>query len=211
MKKGIESVVAETAEWSNGTVSQDEWTAEWIGTDEVYNPAEGANKMPDPWFRKTFHLKEKPAKATLFVASVGYHEVYVNGQKIGDHLLAPAVTDHTKRARYLAYDIAPALNQGENVIALWLGVSWSIFAPYATPDKPRTPIVIAQADLDTIRDSTSRLVKAARSFQVALDATLSTIGASSKAENASRTDGDLAAFFSPSEIWLRQPARGIRN
>jgi murein DD-endopeptidase MepM/ murein hydrolase activator NlpD len=57
-----------------------------------------------------------------------------------------------------------------------------------------------QADLDTIRDSTSRLVKAARSFQVALDATLSTIGASSKAENASRTDGDLAAFFSPSEI-----------
>ncbi len=57
-----------------------------------------------------------------------------------------------------------------------------------------------QADLDTIRDSTSRLVKAARSFQVALDATLSTIGASSKAENTSRTDGDLAAFFSPSEL-----------
>lgn len=57
-----------------------------------------------------------------------------------------------------------------------------------------------QSDLDTIRDSTSRLVTAARSFQVALDATLSTIGASSKPENSSRTDGDLAAFFSPSEI-----------
>jgi alpha-L-rhamnosidase len=54
---------------------------------------------------------------------------------------------HKKRARYIAYSIAPALNRGKNVIALWLGTSWSIFAPYATPDKPRTPIVIAQADL----------------------------------------------------------------
>ncbi|MEN6589092.1 MAG: alpha-L-rhamnosidase N-terminal domain-containing protein, partial [Proteiniphilum sp.] len=146
-EKGNESVYAKTAEWSTGLFSQDEWTAKWIGTDEVYNPAEGSNKMQDPWFRKTFDLKEKPTKATLFVASVGYHEVYVNGQKIGDHVLAPAVTDHTKRARYIAYDIAPALNRGKNVIALWLGTSWSIFAPYATPDKPRTPIVIAQADL----------------------------------------------------------------
>ncbi len=90
-----------------------EWTAKWIGTGEVYNPAEGSNKMYDPWFRKTFYLNEKPYRATLFVASVGYHEVYVNGQKIGDHVLAPAVTDHTQRARYIAYDIAPpALKRG---------------------------------------------------------------------------------------------------
>ena len=87
---------------------QKEWTAKWIGTHEAYDPAEGPNKMQDPWFRKTFSLREKPSKATLFVASVGYHEVYVNGQRMGDHVLAPAVTDHTKRARYIAYDIAPA-------------------------------------------------------------------------------------------------------
>ena len=146
-EKEYESGSSEAAEWSTGLFSQDEWTAKWIGTGEAYNPAKGANKMSDPWFRKTVHLNEKPAKATLFVASVGYHEVYVNGQKIGDHLFAPAVTDHTKRARYIAYDIAPAMQRGENVIALWLGTAWSIYAPYATPDKPRTPIVIAQADL----------------------------------------------------------------
>ena len=34
--------------------------------------------MQDPWFRKTFDLAKKPGRATLFVASVGYHEVYVN-------------------------------------------------------------------------------------------------------------------------------------
>lgn len=135
------------AKWSTGLFSQDEWTAQWIGTDEAYNPAEGPNKMQDPWFRKSFVLKEKPSKATLFVASVGYHEVHVNGKKIDDHVLAPAVTDHTQRARYIAYDIAPALSKGDNVIVLWLGTSWSIFGPYATPDKPRTPLVIAQTDI----------------------------------------------------------------
>ena len=146
-ERGNESGFDEVAEWSTGLFTQNEWTAKWIGTGEAYDPAEGGNKMQDPWFRKTFHLKTKPSKATLFVASVGYHEVYVNGQKMGDHLLAPAVTDHTKRGRYIAYDIAPALQQGDNVIALWLGTSWSIYAPYATIDKPRAPIVIAQVDL----------------------------------------------------------------
>lgn len=146
-EKGRVSEHGKRARWSTGLFSQDEWTAKWIGTDEAYNPADGSNKMYDPWFRKTFSLKEKPSKATLFIASIGYHEVYVNGQKIGNHVLAPAVTDHTKRARYIAYDIAPALTSGNNVIALWLGTSWSIFGPYATPDKPRTPLVIAQADI----------------------------------------------------------------
>ncbi len=139
-ERGNESGFGEVSEWSTGLFSQNEWTAKWIGTGEAYDPEEGSNKMPDPWFRKTFSLKEKPSKATFFVASVGYHEVYVNGQKIGNHLLAPAVTDHTKRARYIAYDIAPALQQGDNVIALWLGTSWSIYAPYATNDKPRAPL-----------------------------------------------------------------------
>lgn len=146
-ENGNESDFSEIAEWSTGLFEQEEWTAQWIGTDETYNPEEKSNTMQDPWFRKSFALDEKPSKATLFVASVGYHEVYVNGKKIGDHVLAPAVTDHTQRARYIAYDIAPALNCGNNVIAVWLGVSWSIFAPYATSDKPRSPLLLAQTDI----------------------------------------------------------------
>lgn len=146
-EKGRQSKFSEPAEFSTGLFSESEWTAKWIGTTDVYNPDDGPNKMYDPSFRKSFRLNEKPVKATIFVASVGYHEVYVNGQKIGDHVLAPAVTDHTQRARYIAYDISSALQQGNNVIALWLGTSWAIFAPYATPDKPRTPLVIAQTDI----------------------------------------------------------------
>lgn len=141
------STASDIASFNTGLFHQDEWTAQWIGSSEIFKYSEKGNNVTDPWLRKTFKLKSKPAKANIFVASVGYHELYVNGQKIGNDVLAPAVTDHSKRARYIAYDIADALVKGENVIALWLGTSWSIYAAYITQDKPKTPIVIAQADI----------------------------------------------------------------
>ncbi len=56
-----------------------------------------------------------------------------------------------------------------------------------------------QGQLDAMRDTSTRLVKAARSFQLALDSTLAKIGAKPNATaNASR-DGDLAAFFELSD------------
>lgn len=73
--------------------------------------------------------------------------MYVNGQRVGEEVLAPAVTDHTKRARYVAYDIAPLLRKGENVIAVWLGTSWSIFPGYDLPNgRPSTPLFSGQVD-----------------------------------------------------------------
>lgn len=146
-EKGIASPWSAVAEWNTGLFSQREWSAKWIGSSQLFNYKAIDCNVYDPWLRKNIVLDEKPHRAMLFVASVGYHEVYVNGKRMGDEVLAPAVTDHTKRARYVAYDIAPALKKGKNVIALWLGASWSVFAPYITPDKPRTPIVMAQADL----------------------------------------------------------------
>lgn len=134
------------AQWSTGFFSDKEWTAKWIGSSELFIPGSKDCNITDPWLRKTFVIDRSPKKATLFVASIGYHEVYVNGKKIGDPVLAGAVTDHTKRARYLAYDIAEQLQPGKNVIALWLGTSWSIFAAYNSPNRPRTPIVTAQVD-----------------------------------------------------------------
>ena len=141
------SAWSDVAQWSTGLFAQSEWTAKWIGTSQLFNPSQRNSNIDDPWMRKTIHLDDTPQKAMMYIASVGYHELYVNGNKIGDHVLAPAVTDHTKRARYIAYDIADNLIKGENIIALWLGTSWSIYAPYITDDKPRTPIVIAQADV----------------------------------------------------------------
>jgi len=135
------------ARWTMGLL--DEWQAKWIGTDQLNQGNE--NTIIDPFLRKTFLLDKKPEKANIYVASVGYHELYVNGKKVGDAVLMPSVVDHTKRARYITYEIADYLNKGKNVIALWLGVGWSIYQGYKTEDKPQTPIVIAQAEINDIK------------------------------------------------------------
>ena len=144
---GKQSHWSETAYWTTGLFKPADWTAKWIGTGDTQDPNTAECTIADPWFRKTFFLDKRPSKAVIFIASIGYHEVYVNGKKIGNDVLSPCVTDHLKRARYVAYDIARELKPGKNVIALWLGTSWSIFSSYATDDKPRAPIVIAQADI----------------------------------------------------------------
>jgi alpha-L-rhamnosidase len=138
--------------WSMGLLDKRDWSARWIGTDAIHVRRPGwpvpDNTMPDPWFRKQFVLDALPARAMLYVASIGYHEVYVNGRKVGDAVLAPCATNHKKRARYCTYDIAKCLRPGKNVVGLWLGTSWSIFPPYRSADRPASPLVLAQADFE---------------------------------------------------------------
>jgi alpha-L-rhamnosidase len=147
-EKGDISRWSEQAQWTTGLFRKSEWKGSWIGTKQIFNPSLTDCNIWDPWFRKNYRLVKKPERAILYLASVGFHELYVNGQKVNNDVLSPAVTDHVKRARYVAYDIAPLLQRGENVIAIWLGTSWSIFGPYIEKSRPNTPIVIAQANID---------------------------------------------------------------
>lgn len=133
--------------FTTGFFEHNEWMGQWIGDDQQFVPGTADCNIWDPWIKKTFVLKEDPGRAFIYVASVGYHELYINGSKAGKGILAPAVTDHTKRARYIAYDISALVRRGENTIGLWLGTSWSVFGPYRIKDngRPLTPIVSAQA------------------------------------------------------------------
>lgn len=65
------------------------------------------------------------------IASLGYHEVYVNGMKVGDKVLQPAVSQLDKHAFWVKYDITPYLREGHNQIMLWLGQGWGRI--YGTP------------------------------------------------------------------------------
>ncbi len=149
-KDGNWSGWSEPACWSAGLSAAD-WQAHWIAAPDAAGQNKGGepveNTIPDPWLRKTFRLEQAPRQAWLYVASIGYHELYINGKKVGERVLAPSVTNHRKRARYITYDITGLLQPGENVIGFWLGVSWSIFPAYQTPDKPAAPMVLAQAEL----------------------------------------------------------------
>ncbi|MFC4675765.1 family 78 glycoside hydrolase catalytic domain [Dysgonomonas termitidis] len=149
------SAWSEPSFWTMG-ITQNSWKGKWIGANglDLDKQNEGSISMrrADPWIRKNLELAEKPEKAVIYVASVGYHELYVNGKKIGDKVLMPSVSDHKRRARYITYDIAKELEKGDNVIALWLGTSWSIFPAYQTDDKPNAPLTLVQAEI-TFQDN----------------------------------------------------------
>ncbi len=143
---------SEPASWTMGLLEPREWEAKWIGTGESLEKGEPVracnNTLADAWLRRTIELEAKPTRATAFVASVGFHELYVNGVKAGAAVLVPNVTDNSKRARYVAYEIGTLLQAGKNVIGIWLGTGWSIFPKFVTADKPRAPIVLGQFDIE---------------------------------------------------------------
>ena len=147
---GVWSDWSKPARWNMGLLEKTDWKAQWIGADDAMrseNDRHRDGNPPDPWLRKTFDLPAKPERAVIYVASVGYHELYINGHKVGDAVLEPCATDNRVRARYVTYEIGKYLKRGRNVVGLWLGTSWSIFPPYQTTDKPCGPLVLAQADI----------------------------------------------------------------
>lgn len=159
-ERGRWTAWSEPARWTVGLLKAEDWKAQWIGTADIFahppprpNNIVEQNTIRDPWLRKEFELSAAPERATAYVASIGYHELYVNGVRAGDGVLEPGVADNSKRARYVTYEIGRLLRPGRNVIALWLGVSWSIFPHYlppekpADPERPATPMALGQFDL----------------------------------------------------------------
>lgn len=102
--------------WTMGLLQPDDWSAKWIGF-----PADETS----PWLRKEFKLADKPDTAMVFVNVRGYYELHVNGVKVGDDVLSPAVSDLRKRSLYRAHDISKLLRAGDNCVGLWLGRGWS--------------------------------------------------------------------------------------
>jgi alpha-L-rhamnosidase len=76
------------------------------------------------YLRKTFTIKKPIQQAVIRIAGIGYHELELNGQKIGDHVLDPGATDYTKSVLYTSYDITTALTPSENCVGVILGNGW---------------------------------------------------------------------------------------
>jgi len=76
---------------------------------------------PSPLFRKDFSIKKDIRNASLYICGLGYYEAFINGQKVGDHVLDPAWTNFEQRAMYAAYDVTNMIGKGDNAIGVMLG------------------------------------------------------------------------------------------
>lgn len=99
------------------------WTGYWINTGKTMS-APSREVGSAPYLRKTFECPAKPARATAYLCGLGWHELYINGRKVDDRVLAPVVTQYDKRDSYIEYDITPFVKQGKNAVAVLLGNGW---------------------------------------------------------------------------------------
>ena len=102
------------SEWSSdecfsiGLLHEGKWSGYWIGLEQLMPGEERGmhTRMAARYLRKEFSLKDKAIKrATAYVAGIGLHEFYVNGQRIGDGVLQPVPSDYRKTIYYNTYDI----------------------------------------------------------------------------------------------------------
>lgn len=106
------------ARFETGMMSQQNWKGSWI------SDGESIDTRPAPYFRKIFTIPKKIRSARAYIAVAGLYELYINGQKIGDHALDPMYTRFDRRTLYLTHDITSSLVTGNNAIGVLLGNGW---------------------------------------------------------------------------------------
>jgi alpha-L-rhamnosidase len=109
---------SEPARFTMGLLNPGDWKGEWIYKEDQ-------EKTDHNWYRKNITINQTAASAFVYVGSFGYHEVYVNGKKVTENVLNPVSSYMKKRIPYLTYDIAPYLQKGDNVIAVWHAAGWA--------------------------------------------------------------------------------------
>lgn len=143
---------------------QDTWTARWISDDPsdvdvVDAPDEGELALPDHGLRPVIELRRAftvhtpPIRARLYATARGLFEAHLNGQRVGDHELAPGWTDYRDRIDYTVHDVTDLLRESDNLLRFSIADGW--WSGYVGFDPRRSgahygtfPQLIAELHLD---------------------------------------------------------------
>lgn len=104
--------------FETGMMKMTNWKGTWI------SDRNDINILPAPYFRKVFESGKKIRAARAYVAAAGLYELYLNGNKVGNHRLDPMYTRFDRRNLYVTYDVTHYLQQGKNAVGVLLGNGW---------------------------------------------------------------------------------------
>lgn len=147
-EKNKSSSWSQPARFSIGLLNESDWRASYI----AFNTEEGYCECPQLY--KTFEVSDTSSPILLHVNSLGYHEVYLNGQKVGKGVLVPAVSQYDKRSLINTYDVSSLVKKGKNDLILWLGSGWyTKELPGVANDGPAV-----RAQLEKIEDNQRKII-----------------------------------------------------
>jgi alpha-L-rhamnosidase len=123
------------AVFETGLLEKSDWKGAWISagkgpagdmeppSGDEYDEL-GHSLAPSPYLRKEFPLEKPVRRARMYATARGVYEQYINGNRVGNDVLAPGWTDYNRRVQYQTYDITPLLVEGSNALGAVLGDGW---------------------------------------------------------------------------------------
>ncbi|TAG57193.1 MAG: alpha-rhamnosidase [Cytophagales bacterium] len=176
-KNNLESEWSEINSFTTALMDFSEWKAQWIGIDKAFaweKPNAIKATLSARYLRKNAKITKKIKQAILHLSTAGLYEFYINGNKIGDAVLAPALSQTEKRMYANSYNITENIIKGKNCFAAVIGPGrWTAMRPLqdATGEwttklkstdtlvgyKPRFPKLIAQIHIEYV-DGTKEMI-----------------------------------------------------
>ena len=111
------------ASFETGMMHTNNWKGAWISDGHGLN-GNSIDVKPAPYFRKQFEASKKIRSARAYIAVAGLYELYINGEKTGNHRLDPMYTRFDRRTLYVTHDVTRQLQNGQNAIGVLLGNGW---------------------------------------------------------------------------------------
>lgn len=190
---GNASEWSEVQSWHMGMLSADEWKGRWIGApwqgEDSYDVMNSKDFLPAPLLRKKFSVSKPIKEARYYGTGLGYHELYINGKRVGEDYLSPNQTNYTKRPNlanrgivvtdpfneytvmYLSHDVKELLTQGDNAIGVILGNGFYDITTHWVQGYG-TPRFIGQIEI-LYEDGTSQIVASDESWSIEKSAIVS--------------------------------------
>lgn len=101
-----------TAARDLGAVGREPWGEVRIAEDR---------RLPARYLRREFDVAKPIRRATLFASGLGWSEYFLNGERVGDHVLSPALSEYPKRTFYVTHDVTAQVRPGRNALGAALG------------------------------------------------------------------------------------------
>jgi len=109
--------------FSMGLLYYKDWPKGWIGFDRAFpwDNIKTDSRLSARYFRKEFQSTKEIKYATASIIGLGLYELYINGKKVGNDVLAPTATDYTKNVKYNTFDVTSYIRNGKNAVGAVLG------------------------------------------------------------------------------------------
>ena len=196
-QNGKESAWSEPASWHVGILDENEWKGQWIGAPwqgndsyDIMHPDKEFQYIiedpsfeadPAPLIRKSFSISKPVEEVRFYGTGLGYFELHVNGERVGDEYFAPNQTNYDRRPNlkergitdpfaeylvmYLSYDLTDLVAEGENVFGVILGNGFYDVVKHWSPLGYGTPRFMGQVEI-TYKDGTTETIASDESWKI---------------------------------------------